>query len=365
MSSPEILTSVTTPLALAALCLLGGTGLLKVVSRQRPNASLRLAIHWGFALALVLGVLANISYLVIASFGREIRIAGSVRDDADRPLSRAIVDIAGRGRGITDDYGAFELSIPDSRKADTYEGIVTLDGYGAQKFSLQGPNPKQTVSVSLKRPRLDAADLIQLPEMVNIGHYLGMPVINMKLHFFNPMPSRIHLENISSTVVGPDKKEHQIPMVGTYAPSGQFMPTPLLILDLDKSQNWTLGYRFFLSNSEVNTLMLDAQKEFGPNMPIPSMSQFIYSAAFAERLSAFMKRTMIWKAGKWSLLIRCTVDNRELSREFSFDLTKEDIQKMQSVSRYYRTGYSTLPIFPDAPDGSSHISVRVKGISIN
>ena len=359
MSTPEILTSVTTPLALAALCLLGGSGILKVVARQRPSASLRLAIHWGFILALVLGVLANLSYIVIASFGREIRIAGSVRDDADRPLSRAIVDIPGRGRGISDDYGAFELTIPDSRKADTYEGIVTLDGFGSQKFSLQGPIPKQTVSVSLKRPRLEPTDLIPPPEMVNVGHYLGMPVVNLKLHFFNPMPSHIHLENISCSVIDPDGKEHQLPMLGTYAPSGQFLPTPLPILDLERSQNWTLGYKFGLFDSGFNALMLDAQQEYGQNMPLPTIGQTIFSSTLAERFRQFMMKTMIWRAGNWRLVIRATVDNKELFREFSFNLTQEGIEGMRSVSKYYRTGYSTLPIFPDAPDGKSHISVII------
>lgn len=136
MSPGDIPAHVTTPLALAALCVLGMTGLLKALSTTKSTPALQTGVHWTFVLALTLGVLANVSYIVTASFGREIRVAGTVRDDSGQPLGRAIVDIPGRGRGITDDYGAFELSIPDSRKADVYDGIVSLEGYGTEKFTL-------------------------------------------------------------------------------------------------------------------------------------------------------------------------------------------------------------------------------------
>ncbi len=360
MSTGEVLANVTTPLALAALCVMAGTGFLKVVSQQKPSASLRLTIHWGFILALTLGVLANISYVAIASFGREIRIAGSVRDDSDRPLSRAIVDIPGRGRGITDDYGAFELSIPDSRKTDLYEGIVSLDGYGAQKFTLPGPVPKTTVSLSLKRPQAVVEDLILTPETVYIGHYLGMPQVNLKLRFFNPLPSRMHLENISVTLVGPNKRQVAMQMVGTYAPSGQFIPAPMSSLDLDKSQNWSLGYRFFLADQGANVLMVEAQKEYAPTLPVPQLNQIVFSSALADKFTAFMNRTMIWQPGSWDLIVGCMIDNRKLSRTFAFDMTAEDVQKMRSVSRFYRTGYSVMPMIPDAPDGSSNIAVSIR-----
>ena len=34
--------------------------------------------------------------------------------------------------------------------------------------------------------------------------------------------------------------------------------------------------------------------------------------------------------------------------------------KLRTVSKFYRTGYSVLPMLPDAPDGSSHVAVNVR-----
>ncbi len=97
MKEFELATKITTPLMLAALALFVLFGFLKGVSTlKRPSATLRTVVRWGFVLALVLGVLANISYLVIASFGREVRFSGTVKDDKGQPIPFAIVDLGGK-----------------------------------------------------------------------------------------------------------------------------------------------------------------------------------------------------------------------------------------------------------------------------
>ena len=360
MIGTEVLGSVTTPLALAALCILAGTGALKAVSRRKPSASLTLFIHWGLVLALVLGLLANVSFLVIASFGREVRIAGSVRDDADRPLSRAIVEIPGRGRGITDDYGAFEFSVPDSRKADEYEGIVSLEGYGSKRFTLKGPIPRQNVSISLKRPTLEASELIKPPEDVIVSHYLGQPVVMMKVRLFNPLPARIVTEGLSASLTGPDGVNYPLEMVGHWTPMGQYIAGPFNMIALEAGQTWTLGYRFMYINPEVSRLLGDAQKEFPPTSRLPAVGQLIFSPEFAARLEQFMKSSMAWKPGKWTITVRCSVHGRDYSRQASFPVRESHLDIFRSVSRHYRTGFSTLPTLPDPPDQGTYIRVSVE-----
>ena len=72
MNNLQIVTKIGTPLALAALCLFLVSGLLKaIVKTPKRGPLLKLFIHWVFILALVLGVLANISYLLVASHSRE------------------------------------------------------------------------------------------------------------------------------------------------------------------------------------------------------------------------------------------------------------------------------------------------------
>lgn len=363
MKIAEILANVTTPLALAALCLLLGAGLLRVIAKSQNNSAFRLTIRWGFILALTLGVLANLSFVLQASFGREVRVAGTVRDDAGKPLGRAVVDIPGRGRGITDDYGAFEFSIPDSRTAETYEGVVSMDGYGSEKFTLKGPRPKESVSVSLKRPVLSADELIRLPASLAVSHYLGMPQVDVVLGFYNPMPFRLHLTNISLSVVGPNGKSVSIPMQGTYAPiTQQFNPTPLTILDLEKGQMWNLGYSFFLGNTEVYGLLERAQKEFTPTNQLPQQGATIFSSALVGEFTEFMNRTMIWRPGVWRLIISCTLDGKSYTRSFQFSLAANEVDRLKSMAKYYRTGYGVLPALRlgQFSDASSTIKVDLR-----
>jgi hypothetical protein len=360
MPNTELLSSVTTPLALAALCLLAGSGVLTAVSKQRkPTRTMTLTIHWGFILALALGTLANVSYVVIASFGREIRIAGTVRDDAGKALPRAVVDIPGRGRGISDDYGAFEFSVPDSRKADDYEGIATLDGYGAAPFKLKGPQPKQTLSLTLTQPKMTPEGVIRHPEKLFIGHYLGMPQVDVTLGFSNPMPNPLKLENIALAVTSPAGKVFELPMVGSYAPNGVFNPFPLSTLELVKSQNFSVGYRFFRGSPAHNEVMFHAQSEFPMNQPQPQLGQLIFSEAMKTRFVSLLEREFIWSAGTWGLTVTTSVQGFKLERRFTFALAPAEITKMKSVTQYYRTGYSTLPALPAAPDGNSNVSVVV------
>ena len=86
--------------------------------------------------------------------------SGTVLDDTGKALSMAIVDIPGCGRGITDDYGAFEFSIPDSRTKSLYDVITHLDGYATDHQALPGPHPQKYLNIALKHPILAAADTL-------------------------------------------------------------------------------------------------------------------------------------------------------------------------------------------------------------
>lgn len=361
MVNSDILGAVTTPLALAALCLLLGTAFMKVVAGSKSTQAVKLAIHWGFVLALTMAVLANISYLTVASFGREIRIAGTIRDDSGQPLGRAIVESPGHGRGITDDYGAFEFSIPDSRKSESYEIVASLEGYSTESMVLEGPKPKRTVSLTLKKPVLLANDLIRRPSMVIVSHYLGMPQVDIGLSFANPVPSEVLLENISLTLVAPDGKRISLPMACTYDPLNN-QPSPALpSVLLEKSGTWNLNYGFFLGDMSLNDLMQKAQVEFPANSAIPAPGTKIFSPGLVDEFKGYMRRHMIWTAGTWQLIIACDVGSESMSRTSSFSLTDTDIQRMEAVANYYETGAGVLPIarLPQFADASASVVVTI------
>ena len=223
MNNLQIVTKIGTPLALAALCLFVVSGLLKaIVKTPKRGPLLKLFIHWVFILALVLGVLANISYLLVAGHSREVRIAGTVHDQDDKGLDRAIVDIPGRGRGVTREDGSFEFTIPDSRTADQYPVTVSLAGFQSWHETLKGPIPKETIDATLKRPILKAEELIQKPDRLIISHYLGLPQVDITLSLRNPLPETIQLDQISVSVVSPDGKRTELVGMATYSPQGQF-----------------------------------------------------------------------------------------------------------------------------------------------
>lgn len=360
---PELLNNVTTPLALAALCLMLGTGLLKVISKAKPNPALQLSIHWGFILALTLGVLANVSFVFMAGFGREIRIAGTVRDDSGKPVSRAIVDVAGRGRGITDDYGGFEFSIPDSRKANEYEVVVSLAGHSPERRTLQGPRPDTMVSVTLKRQVLKAEELIGKPDSLMISHYLGMPQMDVSLSFQNPLPEKIRLENIAVSVVSPDGQTMALPMQGTYAPMGnQFVHGAMRVLELDKDRPWKLGYSFYAGDQGVNPLLNRVQTEVSVITSTPAPGQRILSQSLAKELEEFMERKLIWKAGEWRLTVEAAVEGRIHARSFRFNLAPDDVARMKALARYYPTGAGVLPVvrLPQFADATASVTVTLR-----
>ena len=138
----EILKQVRTPLALAALVLLLGAPILQSLIRYgRPNADTGAVIKYGFALALTFGVLSMAAFVYTASFTREIRISGTVRDETGKGLPQVDVSIVGCCSGTTNDKGEFAFTIPDSRAASDYVAEVFRDGYMLQKVPLKGRAP--------------------------------------------------------------------------------------------------------------------------------------------------------------------------------------------------------------------------------
>lgn len=352
----EIVTKIGTPLALAALALMLASGLLKAVAKNKKSGPvLKLMVHWVFITALVLGVLANFSYLLVASYGREVRIAGTVHDENDKGLDRAIIDIPGRGRAATREDGTFELTIPDSRTANEYQITVSLPGYESQHLKLKGPRPHDTVDATLKRPVLKAEALIQKPGRLLVSHYLGLPQVDINLMMRDPLPDTVQVEQLSLSVVSPEGKKSTLTGIGTYSTMGnQFGGGPLPMFVLTPNQEFQLGYAFFGPDFTVDYLAQKAQLELNANPNrLPQVGVRMFSEGLVKEFTEFMNSHFFWHEGEWKLVIGCSVGSQPFSREFKFELTPAQIQNMKAVSRYYEFGFgihvaARLPQFPDA-----------------
>jgi hypothetical protein len=358
----SIVPMITTPLALAALALLVISGILKVAVPKARRQDFRLLIIWSFVLAIVLGVLADISFLVVSSFNREVRIAGTVLDNTGKALSMAVVDIPGCGRGITDDYGAFEFSIPDSRTKSSYDVITHLDGYATDHQALPGPRPQKYLNISLKQPVLTADALIQVPTQCGVAHYLGLPQVDLWLTFYNPFPRPIALNNISLSIIEPNGSVIVLPMQGVYQPGTNVLTPAFTILQLEKSQTFPIGYSFFdqYDFPATQVLLQEAQIQFPGTGSLPQSGQIIYSDSLVKKFTDFMNLRWFWLAGEWQLSISCQAEGVTYTRKFKFNLTDQDTNRMKAISRYYQSGYGILTAFRlwQLPDASSYIMVH-------
>jgi hypothetical protein len=360
----DIIPTITTPLALAALALLVISGILKLVVPKAKQEDLRLLINWSFGIAIILGILADISFLVIASFSREVRIAGLVDDDQGNPLGMAVVEIPGCGRGITDDYGSFEFSIPDSRaNRNSYEVITHLEGYKSDTQTLQGPRPNKYLTIKLQHPVLTADALIQTPTQCGIGHYLGRPEVGIWLAFYNPLPHTIAISDVSLSVVDPHGKLIHLQMQGTYQPpANQLVLQPLAPFQLTKGQSFAIGYSFFDQYALQTALVLlqEAQSQF-PGTSMPYAGQVIYSDELVKKLTDFMNQQWFWEAGDWQIIMGCKAEGLDYSRTFKFSVADGDIERMKAISRYYKSGYGILSAlrYANLPDAASYVTANV------
>ncbi len=363
MSELETVTQITTPLGLAGLALLLGSGILKAVTQKRATAASRLMIRWGFILAIVLVALANISYLATAGMGREIRVAGTVRDAAGRGVAFVIVDVAGRGRGISQDNGAFELTIPDSRKADVYELVFTREGYEPMRRQLQGPRPAATIDVTLNRQVLELGTVIGPVGTVTIRHYLGAPQILVMLPLGNPTGRRIEIRDVEVSVVDPAGTPHALPIATGTDQNGRAhilgLGAPVTV---EPEQTLKLDLVCSRVDPEVERLREVARRAYPDSDRLPGTAAPIYSAELVRELEAVMSAGMFWRAGEWQLAVTASVQGVRSQRTFRFRLLPAEIERMRALGRYYARGYGVHPaqLYPEFADATGSLNVRLE-----
>ena len=192
----NIIPLITTPLALAALCLLVGAGLLKIVLKQRPSVIGKMIIRYGFLFAISLSILANIAYIISSRWSSEVIITGSVKNDDGHYLTRVILDIPGKSRTITDDNGAFAMVVPYSRSDSSYRIDASLFGYLPTSIYCNSAN-RNSVSITMKPQKLS---LLSVWGDILVGHFLGSPQIDIPIKFQNTTSETIQVSSINLSI---------------------------------------------------------------------------------------------------------------------------------------------------------------------
>jgi hypothetical protein len=337
--SLELLCNTTSPLALAALALLLIFGIAraafssKAKQQRAKNADLtethrtqRAVINWGFATAILLGVLANVSALATPIFAGEIRVSGTVLDSSGRPLPNATVDFLGIRRVLSQDTGEFEFSIPRSRARPTYEVNASCPGFSPFKADVAGPSPNP-LAIRLLPVEVTYDRVISGVQHATVGHWLGVPFLIVELAVRNPLSVRTQLSGLSFLVTdGADARSLQ-PVALQMAANMPFSPF-VQPWPLDAGAEWRGLWFFSLNDPAIEMRGRRAREHAAAHGSLADLD--------LGDLEAQFERVFIWRPGTWTATLAFTVGAASARKSFTFKLTAEDVQRFRDSKKRFK-----------------------------
>lgn len=348
----EIISTITTPLALAALVLLLGAGIVRLILRNRLSSGIaKTIVQYGFWMAATLSILANLVFAFQASLQTESLISGSVRSDEGIYLPYAIVDIRGTARAITDDHGSFTISIPRSRMEDSYELDVSLHGYEMETVTVKPGERTAKVTLSLKQLELD--EFLSISPNVRVGHYLGLPQIDLEVTMSNPTINEVLVSDIVLTVTPKDKPNEKRTLPVQYMYLEIDMPTlPLpeprriepacTSCGSPPAKETQREYYAFMEhiradihqfNIEISAIISSVGIQ---NLRI---GRDIIPENWTYALERDMEQRWFWNPGNYELELLYTVDGNRFHATGTIQLSEKEVMEMKNISKYYGSGY--------------------------
>ena len=345
-NASDIIGVVTTPVTLAALFLLILSGIiLSVVSpKNKDNRQKKLlsqVVRYSFVTAIVLSLSANLIQLLTVTLNEDSRIVGLVQNSNGKTISRAIIDIVGVGRSVTDDNGAFTFSIPSGRTNDQYLISVTVTGYQNYEKVIQGPNPSPQL-IKLEAPKISSEHLIKVPGEIMVGHYLGVPQIEIPLLFKNPTPSDILVEDTSVNIISPLGINTKLFNLGIYFYLGEMMKPPLPQVNIQPQGRWRAFYSYLGFSTEAqalsNRVALEMQGAPGFFTKGPQYGVKVITDDLSQSLRDHLESNFHWVTGEWKIIISCSVGGKEFSKSYKYQITDGMVDTMKGISEYYSVG---------------------------
>ena len=341
---PSIIPLITTPLGLSALIILVGAGILRLIVVRRPTAVGKVVVQYGFWLAITMSLLANIAYMYSEKLSREALVSGVIVAQNGDYLPKAIVDIPGKARAISDDNGSFSMSIPQSRVAKEYNIDVSLAGYENRRMTVRSSFASTRIELSPKK--LVATELLAIGQDIIVGHYLGLPEVQLNLGFHNLTNRRIKVSDITLRITeGDSKNEKTIFVRATYLwPRGQLMP-PLPEVSLAPNQRWSYGHAFVDGNYET----AEAEKKILTSLNLKRLHPVHFRLdvvsmpnALVSEMRQLTERNWFWNPGKYELLFSCTVEGEKYQVRRAFELDVRHVSGMKRVLDYFSFGFGTV-----------------------
>ncbi len=343
----ETLHAVRTPLALAALAFLLGAPILRAIVSRRssPNADTRAIIRYGFGLGGLLAVLSTAATVYSATFAREIRISGMVRDaETSAGLGAVDVRVPGSASGATDSTGNFSFTIPDSRRADAYTLEAYRSGYALERVAVSGPIPSASgITIALRRARHPPS--ISLPQSLTVRHNLGVPQVEIALTYTNPNGDPVTLTDIGLTLVAPSGTAIPMNLEMMSVAPGQFGPA-LAMWKVEGNQAVTLLHSFFNIDPDFVNLQQRVFAEFTAkrlDRQTPNPNARLLSNALVRSLREYMRARFIWAPGIWQVRAHARAESAVVQAEAAFVLGDTELRRMRAISDYYQAGLGVFP----------------------
>lgn len=317
----EILKSVTTPLALAALAFLVLGGALSL--RKKSTDTGKRNQLYIFVIVLTLSVMANLIYLAQVLLFSETLLFGTVRDVANGDaVKSAIVDIFPGGRTATTDDGSFLVAIPYSRQQDKYKVFVRALGYDSKTIELNQRRPAPfVIELTERRPTLGNG--VNVVSEITITQNVGDPIVIVQVKTENNFGRDYQIEDIRLKIK-PKNSEELV-----FIPHGmQFLGMPTLlppVYPLPVPQGRTTEMSIFLNpnpkrladffsavapTSTVQWFDLCARVHVLPDNVNSSFQQYFDSAFF-------------WKAGEYQVTLEFKIDGKLATFSKSMSLGSE------------------------------------------
>ena len=349
----QVISSVTTPLALAALALLLGAGIVRLIIRNKESPIGKTIVQYGFWFAVTLSVLANLVFAYQESLETESLITGVVQSDKGDYLPNAIVDVRGKARAITDDNGAFSMSIPRSRMEDEYELDVFLPGYEQETVIVKSAERTLKVALSLKQLVVD--EFLSISSNVSIGHYLGLPQVDLQVTMSNPTYNEIAVTDITLSLLRKEPREQRTLFVqSVYLDTRMSYMQPFEPIRITSEGTHRAFHVFLPPNHEIGRFdqrMRGLVVELG--IANFRLERRIISDDEAASLQRDMEDRWFWYPGHYEIVFSCTASGKRYQVTGSLQLSEDDIATMKNVSKYYASGFgllygSHLPYIRDA-----------------
>ncbi|MCG7550610.1 hypothetical protein [Pseudoalteromonas sp. Of7M-16] len=348
----------TTPLALASLIAILVVGLLKVISAGKNNALNRMITHYGFTLVLLFGLVGNGIYLFNSYQSSEALIIGTAIDkNSGKYLPRVQVDTGGHARGMTSDTGDFVLAIPKSRITDQYQISASLEGYERQTATINH-QAKMFVRFELEKTRLNFDTAMQVADArIVVGHYLGLPEIQLSIKFNNPLSAAIVFKDLQLDVVSPTGNARHLAQVGATLNSHSNLQAPLQSIYVSPSSSAQYLFRFIQYDVQTHQIAISAQTSMQtrPDFQLrgPQIGNTLLEPALTQQLSTLMSASWFWEVGESIVNVSANVDGETVRFSRAIPITSDQIDAMKAISNYYKDGFGLYPQVSLMPVGSA------------